>query len=136
MEGTESIQKKSLAVAVGVFFGFSPFWGYQLGLGLVAAYIFKINKPIVALFTHVSIAPLIPFIIYGSFRLGGFILGIETNNFVFQSGLTFDAVKNNLLQYFVGSFAVAAIMAFLFGFGSYLLLDFYNKKRNLTSSDA
>ncbi len=40
----QSPHQISLAFAVGVFFGFSPFWGIHTVLGLIAAFVVRLNR--------------------------------------------------------------------------------------------
>ena len=40
----QSPHRISLAFAVGVFFGFSPFWGIHTVLGLIAAFVARLNR--------------------------------------------------------------------------------------------
>jgi uncharacterized protein (DUF2062 family) len=40
----ESSHRTALAFAVGVFIGFSPFWGLHTGLGILAALVFGFNR--------------------------------------------------------------------------------------------
>lgn len=46
LESNDSKLKKSLSIALGVFIGIAPFWGFQTLLVLFLAYILKLNKVI------------------------------------------------------------------------------------------
>lgn len=124
--------KKSLSIALGVFIGIAPFWGFQTVLALGLAAIFKLNKAIAFTFSNVSIPPFIPLIIFGSLKLGQLIMGGET---IFFQDINegFD-VGTNVLQYVIGSFALASIMAILSGGLGFILLRFFGnaEKRSLT----
>src|SRR5699024_675551 len=50
LKSNESPFQKSLAVALGVFCGISPFWGFQTVLVLLFARLFHLNKLIAFLF--------------------------------------------------------------------------------------
>jgi uncharacterized protein (DUF2062 family) len=43
---------------------------------IVTAHFLKLNKVLVLVFANISIPPMIPFILYGSFATGAFVLGI------------------------------------------------------------
>lgn len=59
-----------VAVGVGVLFACTPFYGFQLWLGLGAAWLLRLNKVAVAIGTQFSFPPLIPFIVLGSVWIG------------------------------------------------------------------
>jgi uncharacterized protein (DUF2062 family) len=86
---------------------------------------FKLNKAIAFAFSNVSFPPLIPFVIYGSLKIGGYFISSE-KPLILNSAMTMEDVQKNITQYLVGSFVLATVMALLFGFGSYLLLTFVN----------
>ena len=124
---TDSNLKKSMSIALGTFIGISPFWGLHSILSIVMASVFKLNKIISFAFSNVSFPIFIPFILYGSLKIGGFILG--------RTSLDFNQIDENfkigtyLIQYVVGSFALAIIIALLFGIIGYISLQIFSKKK-------
>jgi uncharacterized protein (DUF2062 family) len=62
------------AVALGVLFGCSPFFGFQFVLALMFAVPLRLNKLAVAIGTQVSTPPLTPFIVFAGANLGELIL--------------------------------------------------------------
>jgi len=127
LESNDSKLKKSLSIALGVFIGIAPFWGFQTLLVLFLAYILKLNKVISFAFSNVSFPPFIPFIIFASLKIGSVF--IESDAVLFSiSNKSLDAIKENLFQYVIGSFILAAIMAVLFGFSGYILLSVFSSK--------
>lgn len=127
LESYDSKLKKSLSIALGVFIGIAPFWGFQTLLVLFLAYILKLNKVISFAFSNVSFPPFIPFIIFASLKIGS--LFIESEAVLFSSSnKSLDAIKENLFQYVIGSFIFAAIMAVLFGFSGYIILSVFSSK--------
>lgn len=62
------------AVAVGVLFGCTPFYGFQTLLALAVAWPLRLNKVAVVLGTQVSLPPLIPLVVFGGANLGERIL--------------------------------------------------------------
>ncbi len=126
---TDSNLKKSLSIALGTFIGISPFWGFHTILAILLAAVFKLNKVISFAFSNVSFPIFIPFILYGSLKFGGFIMG--------RTSLEFDQIDKNfkigvyLMQYIVGSFALAIVMAVLFGLLGFIYLQMFSKKKKL-----
>ena len=127
----DSNLKKTLSITLGTFIGISPFWGFQTFLSIFLAQVFKLNKTISFAFSNVSIPPLIPFIIYGSFKTGGFLLNKKFTLHLDNISSNFDvkAHTEHLWQYVVGSFALATICSVLFGAIGYGALIVFNKEK-------
>lgn len=124
LHSNDSKRVKTLSISLGVFIGIAPFWGFQSVLSIALAALFGLNKVISFAFSNVSIPIFIPFIIYGSLKVGAFALGQEMAVpwQVVEQGFAFDA---HLYQYVVGSFLLASIMALLFGLVGYLILSIF-----------
>jgi glycosyltransferase involved in cell wall biosynthesis len=129
LESDDSNAKKAMSIALGVFVGISPFWGFQTVIVLFLAVLLRLNKAISFAFSNVSFPPFIPFIIYASLKVGGLFLA-ETTALHFDSSLRFEDIKSHITQYLIGSFTLAALCAVLFGFLSYALLSFFTNFRN------
>jgi|SRR6218665_246360 len=125
LESDDSNSKKALSIALGVFIGISPFWGFQTVIVLFLAVLFKLNKAIAFAFSNISFPPLIPFVIYGSLQLGALFISGNTP-LILDRSITFDAIKNNIAQYLIGSFILASLSAVIFGLSGYLLLRFFS----------
>ena len=128
LDSTESNLKLSLSVALGIFVGIAPIWGYQMVTALFLAYIFKLNKIVALTASNISIPPMIPFILSLSIITGELILGVEDSVFRFSSEINFEFVKTNLLVYIVGSLSIGLILSVLFGIITYILLMLFRKK--------
>ncbi|OWP77376.1 glycosyltransferase [Flavobacterium columnare] len=124
----DSVAKKSQSIALGVFCGIAPFWGFQTAIVITIAVLFKLNKTLAFAFSNVSIPPMIPIIIYGSLKIGSFFVEKEMP-FHIVNAFDFSQLKEHLFQYLVGSFILAFIMAFIFGAGSYLVLSYRDNNR-------
>ena len=59
----ESNISKALSIAFGFFIGIMPLFGFQLLIGIPLAIFLRLNKVLVLVFSHISIPPMIPFII-------------------------------------------------------------------------
>ena len=125
LDSKESNARKACSIALGVFIGIAPFWGFQTILVLAFAVLLKLNKAIAFAFSNISFPPFIPFVIYGSLKMGSYFVsnnkGLDIN-----SAMTFEDIQKDISQYLIGSFILATLMAILFGVVSYLLLTFVN----------
>ncbi|SHE85332.1 DUF2062 domain-containing protein [Chryseobacterium takakiae] len=121
LESDGSNRTKAFSVALGVLIGFSPFWGFHTLLTISLAVLFKLNKVLAFVASNVSIPPFIPFIIAASLFLGAPFVGGNSN--IFSQELNFDLVKNNLLQYLVGSAILSVSMSVISGTAVFLFLN-------------
>src|SRR6218665_262824 len=127
LESSDSNFKKSAAIALGIFIGLSPFWGFQTILLFTFAAIFRLNKVIAYLTSNVSFPPFIPFIIYGSLKIGSYFVSTDAP-LVLDSSITLDDIQKNATQYIVGSLILATVSALSVGLISYLLLTAFSSK--------
>ena len=118
----------TFAVMLGLFMGVAPIWGYQMLIAFALAHIFKLNKVIVLVTSNISIPPMIPVIIFASFKAGGLFIESNKLNLIYNSGLSLDLIKDNLVQYLVGSLVFGVILALTFGIITYILLLIFKKK--------
>lgn len=127
LESNDSNFKKSAAIALGIFIGLSPFWGFQTVLLFTFAALFRLNKVIAYLTSNVSFPPFIPFIIYASLQVGSVFVSSDAP-LVLDSSITLDDIQKNATQYIVGSLILATVSALSVGFISYLLLTAFSSK--------
>jgi glycosyltransferase involved in cell wall biosynthesis len=121
LESNDSNARKAFSMALGVFIGICPFWGFQTILVLFLAVLLKLNKAIAFAFSNVSFPPFIPFIIYGSLKIGSYFITSD-KPLILSMDMTLADIQKNIVQYLVGSFILATFMAILFGLTGYLLL--------------
>lgn len=105
----ESPMKKASSVALGLFFGIVPIWGFQFATALLLAHFLKLNKVVVGLVAQISVPPMIPFILYASVKTGELVLS-EKVNLDLNKILTVDALKN-VYVYTVGSTVLSVVVA-------------------------
>jgi len=133
--------KIASAIAFGLFMGIFPVWGFQMILAATVAHFLKLNKIIVLVFSNISIAPMVPFIIYLSYQTGGIVLR-NTNDLM--SGEKIIALKNTIMngeffmagneigysiyQYLIGSVVFGIVLGLTVGFISLILLNIFRKK--------
>jgi len=125
-KSSDSPSKKAKSIALGVFIGLTPFWGFQTILAVALAVPLRLNKAISFTFSNISIPPFIPFIILGSIKIGSLILGTKV---IFNLENLVENIKSltSIKEYFIGSFVLAFIMAILFGGIGYIVLKLKNK---------
>lgn len=128
LESDGSNRTKAFSVALGIFIGLSPFWGFHTLLVISLAVLFKLNKVLAFVASNISLPPFIPFIIAAALFLGAPFVHGDSN--ILTQELNFDLVKNNLLQYVIGSAILATTMAALSGIATYLLLHKVNPENN------
>jgi glycosyltransferase involved in cell wall biosynthesis len=129
LHNEDSNAKKSLSIALGIFIGIAPFWGFQTIIVLFLAVFFKLNKLIAFAFSNVSFPVFIPFIIYGSLKTGSYF--VRTGKpLLLDTSMTLADVQNNISQYLIGSFVLATIMSIIFGIFGYFLLTLFSTFKN------
>ncbi len=122
----ESNFKKSISIGFGFFMGIFPIWGFQLLIGIPLSILFRMNKVLFIAAANISIPPMIPFIIYGSFLFGQLFLEGEINHEKLLS-FTMEDIKTNSILYFTGA-SIFAILAGFAGFGiSWLSFKLFRK---------
>jgi glycosyltransferase involved in cell wall biosynthesis len=129
LESNDSNSRKAFSIALGVFIGISPFWGFQTVLVLSMAVLLKLNKAISFAFSNISFPVLIPLIIYGSLKIGGLFIHSEAPLFLDHS-ITFSNIQSNINQYLIGSFILATVLALIFGLSGYLIMTISSTFRN------
>lgn len=123
----ESNFRKALSIGFGFFMGIVPLWGFQLLIGIPLAVLFRMNKILFIAAANISIPPMIPFIIYGSFICGQLFL-TGTTNTKQLTDLSLEAIQNNVYQYVIGA-CIFAVIAFIASFlVSFTLLKIFRKE--------
>jgi uncharacterized protein len=70
----ESPWRVALALAVGVFISFTPFWGFQTLLALLVATLARLNRTVTVAGTWLNLPWFAPFIYAGAVKLGAWLL--------------------------------------------------------------
>jgi glycosyltransferase involved in cell wall biosynthesis len=124
----DSDAKLAKSVALGLFIGVTPIWGWQIVTTLGLAHLFKLNKFVAVSASNVSLPPMLPFIIFLSYIIGGWMLGVNVSNMPYNPGFSLQWIKENLFQYLIGSLLLGIALVLVFGPVSYLLLRLFRKK--------
>ncbi len=128
-----SPQLKAISVAFGIFMGIIPIWGFQLAAAIFLAILFKLNKPLVIVAANISIPPMIPVIIFLSYKVGALWMGDDAMQIDFSNDITIQSIKKNLVQYITGSITLAVAAALLFGLATFIFLKLIGKKQAVIS---
>ncbi len=117
----------ALSLTLGIFFAFSPAWGFQTVLAISFALLLRLNKVLALITVNVSsIPPLIPLIFIAGYQTGALILHGE-----FQKDLpdlmNLKTLGENYLQFVLGSLVFAVLIGFIFYLVISLILGRYRK---------
>ena len=123
----DSNVKLAKSIALGLFIGVTPIWGWQIVTTFGLAHLFKLNKFVAVTASNISLPPMLPFVIFLSYIIGGWIMGVDGSNLHYSPGLGLQWLKENLLQYLLGSLVLGIMLAVVFGPVSYLLLRLFRK---------
>lgn len=123
----ESNMKKALSLAFGCFMGIFPIWGFQLLVGIPLAVLFRLNKVLFIAAANISIPPMIPFIVYGSFLFGQRFVEGEIDHSAIVS-FSLENIHDNLVQYLIGA-VLLSVAAFAIVFAvSFFLMQLFRKE--------
>lgn len=122
----DSPKIKSASLALGVFIGIIPIWGFQTITVLFLAVSFRLNKLLAFAASNISIPPMIPFIVIAALKIGSLVLNSDIDDEEVSKIVDF---KNHIVEYLIGSIILASFAALLVGFVSYFLLKKFDKNK-------
>ena len=122
---TEDALHLACAVGIGSLIGTLPIWGLQTIVAIATAHLLNLNKVIVVAFSNISLPPIIPFILYGSLKIGAFLTGNSAP--ISISNLTIESVGQTTWQYVIGAVPFALIVGATIGTLSYLIIKIFRK---------
>lgn len=128
LQSDDSPKKKALSIALGLFIGISPIWGFHTVMVFALAVLFKLNKVIAFAFSNVSFPPFIPFILYGSLKLGALLTGEELVFSMEEMTENLGFIKH-LQTYLIGSISLAMLAGSVFGFLAYIIFKIFDRKK-------
>ena len=130
LRSDDSTEKKALSIALGVFIGLSPIWGFHTVTVIFLAILLKLNKVIAFAFSNVSLPPFIPIILYFSLKIGSWLLG---ENFVLSMSEIEPSLElmKYLKSYIVGSLVLSVVGAVTCGLLGYVFLTLFERKKIL-----
>jgi glycosyltransferase involved in cell wall biosynthesis/uncharacterized protein (DUF2062 family) len=129
----QSDLRKSVSIGFGTCMGILPIWGFQLIVAIFGAVLMKLNKGLVILFANISIIPMIPLILYASFRFGAFWMPGSAQHFSDAKSLSLSVIRSNFSgynfkQYLAGSISLAILAGLATGGVTFVLLKIFGKK--------
>ena len=130
IDSSDSNSKLASSVAIGMFVGVTPVWGFQMLLAFGIAYLFRLNKFVTVAASNISLPPMLPFIIFLSYICGGIVIGNTINGLNFSNGMTLEWVKSNFIQYLIGSVIFGIILALISGAITYFLLESFRNQKS------
>jgi uncharacterized protein (DUF2062 family) len=119
---------KAVSIALGIFMGIVPIWGFQMLTAVSLAMLFRLNKVLVLIASNVSIPPMIPFIIFGSYKTGAVWMGSHPGHLEFDRNISLESIRNNLTQYILGGITLAVIAGCIAGLLAFGFLKLFKKK--------
>lgn len=122
-----SNRTKAFSIAMGIFVGFSPFWGFHTLLVIGLSIVFKLNKVLAFVVSNVSLPPFIPFLFAASLYVGAPFVSQKSD--LLHQELNFDLIKNNFVQYAIGSMILAVSLSALSFFMSLFFLNKVNPEK-------
>jgi len=137
----ENPVKVSVAMGFGIFMGIFPIWGFQMIVAALLAHFFRLNKIIVLAFSNISLPPVIPFIIYFSYAVGGLVMDnpreftSETMYYlkdqIMQGNFynTLNEVGFSILQYIIGSILLGFLLGLTVATISYFIIKIAKKEK-------
>lgn len=117
----ESDGRKAASIGFGLFMGIVPIWGFQLAVGIPAAIALRLNKILFFLAANISIPPMIPVIVYASYRVGEIFFSESAVKIESWKDVTLQTIHLHFVQYAAG----AVLLASLTGLAGFLLSYFF-----------
>lgn len=124
----QSDELKAASIGLGVCMGIMPIWGFQLIVALFFAAIFKLNKPLVIISSHISIPPMIPVVIFLSYKSGKYWMGAKNVDMAFSRHISFSSIGQHMEQYIYGSITLALVAGLSAALITFILLKLFSRK--------
>ena len=125
-----SLGERARGLAVGVFSGCLPLFGFQMGVGILLATFFRGNRLLAATGTWIS-NPLTYFPLYWfNYQFGCLILDNPSNNTTFGQIRQVDFLYRGgdfIIRLFLGSISIGILLGLLTGIMTYIYLRLFEK---------
>lgn len=119
---------KAWSVGFGIFMGIIPIWGFQLLAAIALSIVFRLNKALVIVAANISVPPMIPLLVFLSYKTGTFWVPAHAVNIAYSKSINRQTISINLLQYIYGSITLAIVSGILFGLLTFILLRLFKRK--------
>lgn len=128
LHNEDSPRKKALSIALGIFIGLSPFWGFQTVLVIFLSFFLNLNKVISFAFSNISLPPFIPFILFVSSKVGQWVTGQEFSYSLNEIPQNFDFL-GHLETYIIGSLILSSFSAIILGLLAYAFFSIFDRRK-------
>jgi glycosyltransferase involved in cell wall biosynthesis len=128
----EPDSSKAFSVGFGIFMGIIPIWGFQLLAAIALAIVLRLNKALVIIAANISVPPMIPILIFLSYKMGS-IWSKKDTVIPFSKSLSLEMIRVNFVQYLLGSITLAILAGIVFGLLTFILLKFFKRKASTAS---
>jgi uncharacterized protein (DUF2062 family) len=129
----ESDLVKASSVAVGIFFGIAPIWGFQLVTAIALSILLRLNKTLVIIAANISIPPMIPIVIFLSHWVGKWWMGADAQDISFTREITLSFIHENFVQYFFGAWTLATMASVFFGAITLGCLKLFKRRKRIST---
>ncbi|MCX5710252.1 MAG: DUF2062 domain-containing protein [Candidatus Omnitrophica bacterium] len=122
----------ALGIAIGVFIGILPVYGFHTILFLIAiATIRRVNKIAVLAGTNISLPPTVPIITWTAYDIGRIVFWGKYDPLTWSDfkNISFASIRSRYLPLFVGSLILGALCAVFFYYLVYFVTKRIMKKR-------
>jgi uncharacterized protein (TIGR03546 family) len=122
----------ALGMALGVFIGILPFYGFHTLLVLIViALVRRANKIAVLAGTNISLPPTLPFITWTAYDIGRFVLqrGYPPLCWADFKNISLESIRYRFYPLFIGSLILGLMLAVLFYFLTYFIVKRIAEKR-------
>jgi len=124
---------KASSVGFGIFMGIIPIWGFQLLVAIALSIVLRLNKALVIIAANISVPPMIPLLIFLSYKMGGVWVTRNAVSIPFSKSISLEMIRINLVQYIYGSITLAILAGIVFGLLTFILLKFFKRKMKFFS---
>jgi len=122
----------ALGVAIGVFIGVTPLYGFHTVLVIITAILIpKTNKIAILIGSNISTPPTAPFISWGGYEIGKILLGDKypAIQWTYLKHFRYSDIKEILFPLFLGSFILGLVLAVCSYFIMLILVKKFRKKK-------
>ncbi|MFZ1694721.1 MAG: DUF2062 domain-containing protein [Flavobacteriales bacterium] len=106
----ESSMRKACAIGFGFFMGIVPIWGLQLLVGIPLSYALRLNRVLFVAAANISLPPMIPLILFASYRMGAPFAGADAYMPDSFDELSLAGIRAHVMQYVIGAVLLALAM--------------------------
>jgi uncharacterized protein (TIGR03546 family) len=124
----------ALGIAIGVFIGILPLYGFHLLLWVLFSFLVRrANKVAIFVGTNISLPPTVPIITWAGYEIGRLVLAAKNypplDSDYFRH-ITFKNIGSFYLPLFVGSVILGVTCGIIFYGITYAILRFRQKRKN------